>query len=172
MANSSKPLRVFVSYTADQRETGQTLIDGLRDAGFNPTGPSDAQTGDDWRKRIEDSVSSADSYVVLIGQEPTRSDRTEWQAIIESNWAGPAKPIVPVLVDDASLPAGFAEWQALRLEPEAPSKASVRVELQSAIPKIVDALETPRHEPVTRGDLAHRLDRIGALNTQFLDDIG
>jgi hypothetical protein len=168
-------LRVFLSYTKDDEQTAGSLADDLRAAGLVPSRIDDVSPDDDWRGYLDRTVAEADSYIVLIGENPTQEDYTEWQAILRSNWADPHKQIVPVLVDDATLPPAFAEWQAIQLRRDATEDLGTKEQIESALPDLLDVLSHPRPpsaeaEPTIKRDFLERLNAIGDLNQLLRDD--
>src|SRR5947208_13684106 len=113
MADDSR--HVFVSYTHDQGQLADALVNRCREAGAAALSIDEGSAGESWRTQLHETVADADSFVVVIGNDPSRLDRAEWTAVLEESWADPDKPVVAILGPDATLPPAFADRQAITL---------------------------------------------------------
>jgi hypothetical protein len=113
MADDSR--HIFVSYTHDQGPVADALVNQFRESGAAPSSIDENSAGESWRTQLHETVADADSFVVVIGNDPSRLDRAEWTAVLEESWADPDKPVVAILGPDATLPPAFADRPAITL---------------------------------------------------------
>jgi hypothetical protein len=164
------PRHVFVSYTHDQERAADALVDQLRAKGAAPSSIDESRVGEDWRAQLQDTVANADSFVVLIGKDPSRYDRAEWTAVLEESWADPDKPVVAVLGPEATLPPAFADRQAIVLA----ESGDVADQVQSLVPEILAAFnksaeQYPFLDSSVSSSWGERLDAIHSAS-QVTDD--
>jgi len=76
---------------------------------------ADIKPGENWREEIETAVRSCDTFLVLVSNAARNSAvcSTEWSAICERKWAEPNVRVIPILVDEAEIPAFLKNLQTL-----------------------------------------------------------
>jgi hypothetical protein len=152
-------VRVFVSSSQREQGIARELAAKLDHDGVDTVTDADvASPGSDWRLDIEAAVDDADAYVVVIGEEPSRFDRVEWRSVINAHWSEPGKPVVPVVVGNADLPAAFRGFHVVHV-------ASADDASHTA-DQIIATLQGPPPGPSSPpiDELRQRLDEIGKLN--------
>lgn len=163
---NDQPQHVFVSYTHDQEQVAGALVDQLRVSGASPSTVEDSGPGSDWRAELNGSIADADSFVVVIGNDPSRNDRAEWTAVLEESWADPDKPLVAILTPDATLPAAFADRQAITLD----KGENVAEQVAHLVPEIFAAFRVkPDQSSSLDPTWGRRLDEI-QFASQAIDD--
>ena len=100
------PMRVFLSYSRADQSLATRLRRRLEEEGvaFNdPSGDPDAC----WRPQIEKAIRSCDAVLLLLSsrQKADEPQQLTWRLALEAVWADPTKPLIPILLHDAELPA-------------------------------------------------------------------
>src|SRR6266851_4408035 len=111
-------IKMFVSHSQADRPIAEKLIHELQKRGFDARSYEPVSTGESWQETIDGLLKSAEGVILLIGakNDPSAWQRREWSAALEAKWKDPNKPLIPVLLDDAQIPAFLSEYQALRLK--------------------------------------------------------
>ncbi len=102
---------VFISYCKGDRNFAELLSNKLQGAGFAVWMDEDSlKAGDRWKKEIEQGIKKADSLIVLMSSDATRSN---W---VQFEWAyakGAGKKIIPVILEQIELPGPLNDFQYL-----------------------------------------------------------
>lgn len=154
--------RVFISHgrSDDTREVTR-LAARLREAGYKTFfDEENIEPGDCWRDKIEQAIRDCDAVLLLIGRDWRKTDRTdgasaEWSAIRECAWEQEHKRIIPVLVDDATLPRCWQEWEPKHL-------SKITGDWSELTDTVIEALHhgTPQRR---EGDTAAERERVQEL---------
>ena len=99
-------MQVFLSYSSADKSLATKLRRSLEERGlsFNdPNGNPDAC----WRPQIEGAIRSSDAVLLLLSsrQKTDEPQQLTWRLALEAVWADPTKPLIPILLHDAELPA-------------------------------------------------------------------
>jgi hypothetical protein len=116
--SSLQGIDVFLSYGRHERAWAEKLANTLRAHQFNPwMEKAEPAPGEDWRRAIQQAVTSAPAIVILIGttHSPSPFQELEWRTALESAWQDHNKKLIPLVFGDALLPSFLAKWQALRV---------------------------------------------------------
>jgi hypothetical protein len=99
-------MSTFLSYASADRKVAEKLKDELGKAGIQVWSDTSTTTGEDWRRRIEDAIQSANEILVLVG--PKNGDDPQqqltWRAALEAVWQDPSKRLIPILLRGATPP--------------------------------------------------------------------
>jgi len=103
--------RVFVSYARADQPTVRRLVEALEAEGFEVWWDADVPPGEGWRDTIEAALDGAGC---VIGCFSAQARGSEWVRL-ECTRGHRRGVLVPVALDEAPLPFGFEEVQALSL---------------------------------------------------------
>jgi hypothetical protein len=176
-AEKKKDYDFFISYSARDSDAAKTLMKHLPKY-FEQTDTNifiddvDIKPGENWREKIETAVRSCDTFVILISNAARNSEEcsTEWSAICERKWTEPNVRVIPILVDEAEIPAflknlrtldgrdasklldcasQIADYPAVAMDPvkfdSLPKEA--REQLQQRLRALLKALPDQQHRP-------------------------
>jgi hypothetical protein len=103
---SLAPMRVFISYSHADKNIAAKLRRSLEERGLSFKDPG-ANGGDSWRQQLEGAIRSADVILLLLSprQRIDEQQQLTWRLALEAVWADPAKRLIPILLQDAELPA-------------------------------------------------------------------
>jgi hypothetical protein len=138
---------IFISYTREDQDYAQTLADALAQEGYSVWWDPKIPPGKQFDEVIQNALAKAKCVVVLWSKKSVLSD---W--VKEEAEEGKKRQIlVPVLIEDATIPLGFRRIQTADLRDWKKGKRhSDYQNLKNAISTIVDsAASTPegKHEP-------------------------
>jgi hypothetical protein len=101
-------MQVFLSYSHADKGLATRLRQSLEESGLSFSAPSEAQeAGVSWRQQLEKAIRSSDAILLLLGS-PQRADEWQqltWRLALEAAWEDSTKPLIPILLYDAELPA-------------------------------------------------------------------
>ena len=100
---------VFLSYAKEDRSRAQTIAAVLESCGWSVFWDRKITAGQDWRQILQSQLDSAGVVVVLWSHASVAST---W--VHEEAERGRTR-LVPVLIDDATLPIGFSSLQGIDL---------------------------------------------------------
>jgi hypothetical protein len=115
-----KETNVFISYSAHDSDAANILMKHLPKY-FEQTDikvfvdDADLKPGENWREEMETAIGSCDTFLVLVSNAARNSAvcSTEWSAICERKWAEPSVRVIPILMDEAEIPAFLKNLRAL-----------------------------------------------------------
>src|SRR2546426_7526737 len=91
-------MRVFLSYSNDDREVARKLASHLAKAGLETWDPAEALfPGDNWALRIGEALREADAMVVLISPKSVKSEQVQHEiqyALGAPHYKGRLIPVV------------------------------------------------------------------------------
>lgn len=102
-----RPLRVFLSYSAEDRQYVRNLRNKLRAAGFHTWFDEDQLPGTDWRRAIRNAVHTSDAVIVFLSRRLVRNRRYLFHEIGVAIRAAEKKPpgaifIIPALIEEVT----------------------------------------------------------------------
>ena len=130
----SSKARIFLSYSRRDRVQMLAVVEGLERRGFDPQiDTDDIAPGEDWRSRLGDLISSADTIVFLLSPNSARSEVCAWEVGEAQRLS---KRIFPFVIQPLGETAPAAELSA-RNWIDASNKP-----LADAINLLADAIDT------------------------------
>jgi TIR domain len=99
-------MQVFLSYSHADKRLAIRLRRSLEASGLSFSDPGE-DVGTSWRQQVEKAIRSSDAVLLLLGS-PQKADEPQqltWRLVLEAVWADAAKPLIPILLHDAELPA-------------------------------------------------------------------
>jgi hypothetical protein len=117
-------MRIFLSHSHADRKLAATLRERLEAVGLTVSSfDEDPGTASGWHRELEEAIRSASAILLLFNSRGKADDpqRVAWRLALEAVWANPSKRLIPVLLQDAELPAfvksasSGGEVQAIRL---------------------------------------------------------
>lgn len=99
-------MQVFISYSHADQDIAAKLRLSLEEEGLSFNDP-DPNAGDSWRQQLEGAIRSSEAILLLLSSHPRLDEQQQltWRLALEAVWADPAKRLVPILLQDAELPA-------------------------------------------------------------------
>ena len=101
-------MQVFLSYSHTDKNIAAKLRRSLEEKGlsFNDAGEN-AQVGTSWRQQIEGAIRSSDAIILLLSSRQRVDDQQQltWRLALETVWADTTKRLIPILLQEAELPA-------------------------------------------------------------------
>jgi hypothetical protein len=99
-------MQVFLSYSHADKSLAARLRRSLEEKGLSFNDPG-ANVGDPWRQQLEGAIRSSDAILLLLSSRPRVDEQQQltWRLALEAVWADPAKRLIPILLQDAELPA-------------------------------------------------------------------
>ena len=122
-------LDVFISHTRTSTPEAKKLAAALRSRGLSPrVDGEDLPDGREWRVATRGALDASRAIVFLIEprKEPGRHVRDEWSEALEAGWAQPSKRLIPVLIEDAEVPAFLYDRRAPSLAHPGARRAPIR----------------------------------------------
>lgn len=101
-------MKVFISYTQEDKKYASLIADRLRDAGHHVWYDTWAlRAGDNLIQKINEGLKETDALIVMVSKSALRSKWVmhEFSAIALGDLSGEKSRIIPVLVDKSSVPA-------------------------------------------------------------------
>lgn len=108
--------KIFISYTSADNELAQGLAAGLQARGHDPLFAGGILSpGQPWRDVMAKSLSEADAFVIIVSPQAASSSWVFTEAgTALGYWRERGRPVVlPVVVDNAEIPAPLREIQAI-----------------------------------------------------------
>jgi len=164
---------VFLSYSHTDKALAARLRRRLEIEGVSFNDP--VENGISWRQQVEKAIRSADAILLLLSSRKKVDERQQltWMVALQAVWADPAKPMVPVLLQDAELPAFVRSGasgdfvQAIRLRNRKDLDPAVDAILQSLGLSHRRGLESNRffetYPVVTEGDRVRQQENFAAI---------
>jgi hypothetical protein len=113
------PSTVFISYSTDAKPWAEKLSQSLENMGVSTwTDFKSIRPGQRFVDEIQRALDDAQYFLIVVGpknQVGEWQDR-EWQGALQHTWTHPDKRIIPVLIDDATLPSFLRNWQSVRMQ--------------------------------------------------------
>lgn len=112
-------MRVFVSYSLDQKEAARELAAALRREGFDTwLDLENLRAGEKWHPQVIEAVNNAESFVVLIGPDLSLDyfQNILWRNAWQASWSNPMHKLLPVLLGGADLPPYLGNWLPVRVK--------------------------------------------------------
>lgn len=111
-------MKVFLSYSSTDRELADRLRERLAREGFEVWSDRELAAGESWVQGIEAAVRAADAILVLVGPQERNDEaqRFTWSAALQASWEDESRPLLPIVVGNAELPAFLKARQAIRLQ--------------------------------------------------------
>jgi hypothetical protein len=114
-------MHVFLSHSHADRKLAATLRGRLESEGLTVSSLDRDPRSAGWHRDLEEALRSAAAILLLVSPQVDEPQRTTWRLALEAVWADPSKRLIPILLQDAELPAfvksasSGAEVQAIRL---------------------------------------------------------
>jgi len=116
-------IKVFVSYSSEDRDLVTPFIEGLESAGFDVWWDVSIRGGDDWSQSIQRELKRSDCVVIFWSHHSVRSP---WVRI-EAHHAKRHNCMVPIRLDDVDLPDEYRILQTIDSSGNASEVTLVRV---------------------------------------------
>jgi Flp pilus assembly protein TadD len=116
-------IKVFVSYSSEDRELVIPFIDGMKSAGFDVWWDVSIRGGDDWSQSIQRELKRSDCVVIFWSHHSVHSP---WVRI-EAHHAKRHNSMVPVRLDDVDLPDEYRMLQTIDSTQNDPDVTLVRI---------------------------------------------
>ncbi len=152
-------MRIFLSHSHADRKLAAALrerleVEGLRVISFD----EDPGTAIGWHRKLEVAIRSASAILLLFNSRGKADDpqRITWRLALEAVWADSSKRLIPILLQDAELPAFVksaspsGEVQAIRLRDPKELDPAVKAILQTLWPRA----KSPSSNGRVRGPLS------------------
>lgn len=101
-------MHVFLSYSHADQALAARLRRALEKKGLSFNDPVETPaTGTSWRQQVEEAIRSADAILLLLSSRKKVDEHQQitWMVALQAVWANPAKLMIPLLLQDAELPA-------------------------------------------------------------------
>lgn len=114
-------MRVFLSHSQADRKLAATLRGRLEAEGLTVSSLDEDPGSAGWHRELEEAIRSASAILLLLSAKVDEPQRTTWRLALEAVWAASSKQLIPILLQDAELPAfvksasSGREVQAIRL---------------------------------------------------------
>lgn len=100
---------LYISYSRSNTDVARRLVTDLENRGYTTwVDTDDLKTGDLWTAQIDTAIQDAEVFITLLSPA-TAANRTVQREIQLAEQSH--KPIIPVLVEAASIPASLANYQ-------------------------------------------------------------
>lgn len=130
-----KRANIFVSYSRKDAAFVDRLEQALITRGFAPRiDRSDIYAFEDWKKRIEELIVSADTIVFALSPDAVASDVCRWEVNFAAELGKRFAPIVARKVEDAAIPERLARLNFVFFDDEA--------RFEEGADRLADALAT------------------------------
>jgi len=133
-------MRIFLSHSHADRKLAATLRKRLEAEGLTVSSfDEDPSTASGWHRDLEEAIRSASAILLLLNARAKVDDpqRITWRLALEAVWADSSKRLIPILLQDAELPAfvksasAGGEVQAIRLRDPKDLDPAVQAILQT-----------------------------------------
>lgn len=106
--------RVFISYSQSDAAFADALAKGLKRVGIEPwCDTKEIAWGERWDQTLIDAIQRCNVFILVIGNAYSNSVSKEWSAICERQWTEPDVQLIPILLDDAKMPAFVRRFRAV-----------------------------------------------------------
>jgi hypothetical protein len=143
-------MHVFVSHSRVNSSAALRLCEELRKRKVNTwLDARDLAPGVEWDQGVISAIQGADGFVFLIGPQGPgdRWQTFEWQQVVNREYyLDPAKPLVPVLIGDPSVPGFLKTRQSLVLGDTPASCEDVADKIVSALKNPATSVDTKKLE--------------------------
>jgi hypothetical protein len=102
---------VYISYSREETQRAKQLANALAQSGFSVWWDRQILVGASWANQIERQLDQASCVVVLWSATSIKSD---W-VLDEAAYARESNKLIPVMLDDITLPLGFRALQSVEL---------------------------------------------------------
>jgi hypothetical protein len=105
-------MRIFISYSAQDRETAARLVDRLKMDGHDVWIDSlQIQPGDNFQSKIEQGLERADALIVIVSENSFKSPwvQREFAVIALQEISKRERRVIPVRIDKSPLPSYLAD---------------------------------------------------------------
>jgi hypothetical protein len=117
----SGPERIFISYSRSHDSDAANILRKNLAKYSQQTGAkifsgdTVIEPGENWREKIETEIRSCNTFLVLVSNAARSSAvcSTEWSEICERKWTEPNVRVIPILVDEAEIPAFLKNLRTL-----------------------------------------------------------
>jgi hypothetical protein len=159
--------QVFISHSSADRKLASKLCKMLWRRGLEVWWDEPASKDRaDWRRWTEDAIRLAKLVLVLVRPgSPDEAQRFTWQETLLSAWRDPFKKILPLLLEDASIPpfvySSSRPFLVVRLpDPTDPRQVEAAADAVMGVAKPREqapASVAPSRAPIMRGSTPERL---------------
>lgn len=111
-------MKVFISYSQEDKDIASLIAEELRTAGHELwDDPWSLRPGDNIIEKVNVGLKEADALIILVSNNALRSKWVmhEFSAIALSDLSNNKRRIIPVIVDNCSLPQYLAQYSAVDL---------------------------------------------------------
>ena len=133
-----------VSYSNQDREAAKFVLDVLTEAGLKIVHPGSIAPGENWQDQIQAQMETASCFIVLWSAAAAQSPWVQ-QEIQQAIQAWSASRLILATLDDAPLPVGLRDLQAIPLRPG--PNGLTTTELVKRAKAIVNQQVRPASEP-------------------------
>lgn len=102
-------MRVFLSHSRADKSVATKLRRSLEERGLSFNDPSESLSAHYLSQRlpVEEAIRSSDAILLLLSSRRKADvpQQLTWRLALEAVWADPTKPLIPILLHDAELPA-------------------------------------------------------------------
>ncbi|HEY2738362.1 MAG TPA: toll/interleukin-1 receptor domain-containing protein, partial [Thermoanaerobaculia bacterium] len=101
-------MRLFLSYSHADRKLAAELRKRLEAENLTVSSfGEDPGSASGWHQALEEAIRAASAILLLINDRAKVDDpqRVAWRLALEAVWADPSKRLIPILLQDAELPA-------------------------------------------------------------------
>lgn len=156
--------KVFLSYDRADVKAAEKLRKSLEERGVRVWSDRDLKPGTHFPEVVERAIQDADAVILLIGpkQSETPWQQIEWQAALKAAWQNPQKRLVPVLIDDAKLPAFLSDRVAVK-------PLNGAKQWNAAVDEIAEVIKTDQPPPLRPPTPAERAARENRLS--YIEEI-
>jgi len=155
-------MKVFISYTQEDKNYASLIADKLREAGHDVWYDKWAlRVGDNLIQKINEGLKETDTLIVIVSKNALRSKWVmhEFSAIALGDLSSAKSRIIPVLVDKSSVPQYLARYVYVDLT----------ADVEGGIQRIITALsEKPSKKPTAKPDKKRTYDTAIAALSQSL----
>jgi serine/threonine protein kinase len=130
---STSDNQVFISFSHQDEERVQSLVEQLRSKGIPVWWSPDIDHGRDWDDQVEDAMLASEIMLVMISPQSVKSNesKNEWKYWIDAI----QKPLIPVVLTDCRIPYRLSPLQ--RVDAVNKLTGALATEILSVIRKIV-----------------------------------
>jgi hypothetical protein len=145
-------MKVFISYTQEDKNYASLIADKLRDAGHDVWYDKWAlHVGDNVVQKINEGLKDTDALIVIVSKNALRSKWVmhEFSAIALGDLSSEKSRIIPVLVDKSSVPQYLARYEYVDLT----------IDIEGGIQRIISALsKKPSKRAIAKQDKKRTYD--------------
>jgi hypothetical protein len=154
-------MSVFLSYSTADQELAEGLRRELERQGVSVWLDEDSsKSGEEWRRRIEEAIHSAEAILILVGSRSSydEAQQATWRIALEVVWQDGGRPLIPLLIGDAGLPpfvfSDSIDTPVIRLHDSSDLRNAART-LRSVLREDTPPTPTTTDDaPKTKGDFS------------------